>query len=192
MPLDKSIKDQIVLAALSAAGPAGDNAEEHEAAVLANVRQITATLLDDTSKFHKAADEIETASKFVGIIYLVKKEESSKRGLVYFEEAKGPVAEFRPRYTFEQVVAAHQAQVEAKAKGQKTPDLPEGIELIRTERTDILDGLNLARQATGLQGHRALIFKVMEPTRDPQKKVRVLRHLKDLGVVDSYKVPRAA
>ncbi|MFE6966804.1 hypothetical protein ACFVAJ_16970 [Agromyces sp. NPDC057679] len=192
MPLDKSIKDQIVLAALTAAGTAGDDADAHEAAVLAHARAITATLIDDTSKFHTAVDEIDGSSKFVAMINAVRKEASSKRAIVYFENASGPINEFRPQFTLEQVHQIHLEREALRAEKKKLPDLPDGLEMIRTERTDLADGVNLARYATGLTGHRVVVFKIMEPTRDPKVKVRVVRHLKDLGVVDSYVVPQKA
>lgn len=190
--LDKSVKDQIVVAAITAAGPVAGNVDAWEANVLGNARQIAAILADETSKFHKAVEEIEESQKFVGMVYLVKKEETSRRGLVYFQEAKGSAADFRPTYTYDQVAQIHATQAAAKAAGQRPADLPEGLELIRTERTDVLDGLNFAKVVTGLTGHRVLLYKVMEPTKDPQKKVRILKHVKDLGKVESYVVPQKA
>lgn len=57
---------------------------------------------------------------------------------------------------------------------------PEGLEPIRTDRTDNPDGLRMARQAKSLIGHRVLVFKQMEDA-GPDTKVRVVVHLIDLG-----------
>jgi hypothetical protein len=70
----------------------------------------------------------------------------------------------------------------------KTDDVtdkkPDGIESMRTERTDQPDGMSMYRRALGLKDHRVLVFKEVQPTADPNKKVRICLHLIDLGMPD--------
>jgi hypothetical protein len=70
----------------------------------------------------------------------------------------------------------------------KTDDVtdkkPDGIESMRTERTDQPDGISMYRRALGLKDHRVLVFKEVQPTADPNKKVRICLHLIDLGMPD--------
>ncbi|KQO98656.1 hypothetical protein [Leifsonia sp. Leaf264] len=190
MALDKAVKDSIILSAISGAGPVGDSIEDWEARVLAGSRQITAILGDDTNIFAKAIEEIEESAKFVALVSLVRPERSSTRGLVYFQvlprvgQGETPV----PTFDFQTVLAHHKAFVAARANGQQY-QLPEGLECIRTQRTDAIDGYNLAAQASGLVGHRAVFYKINEPIGNGSKNVRVVRLFKDLGKVESYVVP---
>lgn len=53
-------------------------------------------------------------------------------------------------------------------------------EQVRTDRTDTARGALMARTAKALVGHRVMVYIEMEET--PQgRKVRILRHLTDLG-----------
>ena len=61
---------------------------------------------------------------------------------------------------------------------------PNGLETMRTERTDQPDGMSMYRRALGLKGHRVLVFKDLQDTNDPKKKVRICLHLIDLGMPD--------
>jgi hypothetical protein len=61
---------------------------------------------------------------------------------------------------------------------------PNGLETMRTERTDQPDGMSMYRRALGLKGHRVLVFKELQDTNDPKKKVRICLHLIDLGAPD--------
>ncbi|WAC50536.1 hypothetical protein [Frigoribacterium sp. SL97] len=194
--MDASTKSSIIVAAMTAAGPVGDDAEMWEALVLRNVRNITATLSDTDSNFGRAVDEIEGASKYVAVISLVKKEQKSTRGLVYLQPVpriEGGVTP-APAYTFEQVLAIHEQQTAQRAAGKKPDDLPDGLEVIRTDRTDTgKDGLLMAKELTSLVGHRILVHKVMETSAKNEKiKVRVIKHAKDLGRYESYALPAPA
>ncbi|QNE48701.1 hypothetical protein F1C58_16720 (plasmid) [Glaciihabitans sp. INWT7] len=195
MALDKATKDNIIVAAITGAGPVGDNAEAWEAKVLAGARKITAVLSDPESVFVKAIDEIDSSTKFVALLSLVKKEAKSTRGVLYFQDVpriENGVSP-APLYTSEQIQAAHAIQVAARAAGTKSadmPKLPEGLEALRTERTDSLDGYNMAQDALGLIGHRVLVYKVIETMKtNPNLKVRVVRLVTDLGKYDGYVVP---
>lgn len=71
----------------------------------------------------------------------------------------------------------------------KTDDItekkPDGIETMRTERTDQPDGMSMYRRALSLKGHRVLVFKFIDTAgNDATKKVRICLHLIDLGMPD--------
>jgi hypothetical protein len=193
MAIDKAVKDSIIVAAITGAGPVGDNIDEWEANVLRGARRITAVLADESNPFAKAIDEIDTSSKFISLVSLVKREASSTRGVVYFQDIpKGEKGQHpAPQFTYDEVAAVHAIQAAARNAGQKPPDLPEGLEAIRTERTDVLDGLLLAKEATSLIGHRVVVYKINEPIKGGTLKVRVLRHMTDLGAYPGYVVPAA-
>ena len=195
MAIDSATRDQIIVAAVTGAGPVGDNAEEWEVSVLRGARKITAVLSDPESIFAKAVEEIDGAGKFVSLVSLVKKEKSSTRGIVYIQDVpriEGNVVPV-PRYTYEQISAIHVEQTAARTAGNKPDPRPDGLEAIRTERTDTLDGLTMAKEATSLIGHRVLIYKVQEVAKNnPNLKVRVLRHVTDLGRYESFVIPTPA
>lgn len=56
----------------------------------------------------------------------------------------------------------------------------DGIEQVRTERTDRPDGLAMAKKIKGLIGHKVVIFKEIEVMANGNKSA-VIRHVKDLG-----------
>jgi hypothetical protein len=194
MAIDKAVRDSIIVAAITGAGPVGPDAELWEADVLRGARRITAILSDETNIFGKAIDEIDTSSKFIALISLVRKEPSSTRGVVYFQNIpKGERGQYpAPLFTYDQITAVHAIQAAARKAGQKPPDLPEGLETIRTQRTDTSDGLLLAKEASSLIGHRVVIFKINEPIGDGKRNVRVVRHLTDLGAYEGYALPAPA
>lgn len=68
---------------------------------------------------------------------------------------------------------------------------PDGVEKARTERYDHPLGREMARRARSLTGHRVVVSIERESTSDGQRKVRVVRHLEDLGVDASVTVPDA-
>ncbi|MHB8318095.1 MAG: hypothetical protein ACYDEP_02520 [Acidimicrobiales bacterium] len=61
----------------------------------------------------------------------------------------------------------------------------DGIESVRTERTDTPLGLAMARRIRRLVGHRVVLWVEVEIIRDGASKTRVVRHIEDLGVVES-------
>ena len=62
----------------------------------------------------------------------------------------------------------------------------DGIEVARTERTDAgPEHVEFARKLVGLRGHRLLFWVEMQETAEGQK-VRVLRHVEDLGLADDW------
>lgn len=56
---------------------------------------------------------------------------------------------------------------------------PDGIESARTERTDNPEGLAMAKKLSELKGHRVLLW--IEVQEFDGGKVRVIRHVEDLG-----------
>jgi hypothetical protein len=59
---------------------------------------------------------------------------------------------------------------------------PNGNETVRTDRTDDPDGLMMARKVRALRGHKVLVYVELEPSKDGQRKFRVLRHIVDKGI----------
>lgn len=59
---------------------------------------------------------------------------------------------------------------------------PSGVESARTDRTDNPSGRALARRIRDLKGHRVMVWIAMEEIAGGGRKVRVLRHVEDLGV----------
>jgi hypothetical protein len=59
-------------------------------------------------------------------------------------------------------------------------------ESIRTDRTDSPEGLAMANLVKGLVGHKVMIWKEIETYNNGQGKVRVLRHIEDLGKDPSF------
>ena len=71
-------------------------------------------------------------------------------------------------------------QMKTKAHPQWAPN---GVEEARTERTDTAEGLMMAQRIRQeLMGHRVLAFIEMQTVGDGTRKVRVIRHIEDLGI----------
>lgn len=60
--------------------------------------------------------------------------------------------------------------------------LQPGYENVRTERTDDIDGKAMARAAQLLIGHRVTVYIELEPIRGGSQKARVLRHIDSQGI----------
>lgn len=114
---------------------------------------------------NKALDENSSEGKvFTGTVVSVIREQSSTRGLVTL-------------FT---------------GTEQANAGLPAGQESVRTERTDDPDGKAIARQAQLLIGHRVTVYIELEAIRGGATKVRVLRHLDDLGVDPNFEGNKGA
>lgn len=156
MPLDKP---QIILAAVNAAGPVGDDPAGWEARVEQLGVQLSA-MLDDNSRFSKAIDRVGAAKVFRGAVISVRQERSSTRGVVTLS------------------TGTDRSKTDAITK----QDLPGGCEQVRTDRTDSAVGLAMARRMTTLIGHDILAWVFLEPYAGGEAKVRVLVNVEDLGV----------
>lgn len=150
--MDDSLRTQIILAAVNAAGTRDEDEAPaaYEARVSAEARRIT-VMTGPTSTISRAIESIEKAKVFPAVIDSVKREASSTRGIVTL-----------------------------KAKPSKFHE--DGIETVRTERTDNPEGVAMVRALKPLIGHRVLVWVELESVNDGASKVRVLRHVEDLGL----------
>jgi hypothetical protein len=167
--MDSITRTNIILAAVSATGSQAEyttpvtgadgtvSAVSDPAAWQAKVQENAieiALMTSDKSDIVKALDEIEKAKVFTGTIVSVKKEQSSTRGVITLFTGT-----------------------------ERTRDgIEPGHEQVRTDRTDTLMGLAMARKARDLQGHKVLLHVLVEEYNGGQGKVRVVKSLRDLGV----------
>lgn len=150
--MDDATRTQIVMTAVTAAGPAGDDALAWQVRVAEQAARIVAM----TSPEHAIAKVVAGMSNskvFTGTVLRVDKEASSTRGLV----------------TLKTRVHAEYA--------------PDGIEKVRTDRTDNPYGMAMARRLRSLTGHRVTVWVEIEKMANGSgKTTRVVRHVEDLGV----------
>jgi len=64
-----------------------------------------------------------------------------------------------------------------------TKDRPDGIEQVRTERTDTADGASMWNRMKALKGHRVVIWIEVQEFNGGQSKARVVQHVEDLGLL---------
>ena len=155
--IDDATRTQIVLAAVGAAGPKGDDAAEWTARVRDNAVSI-AVMLGDNSSVSQALDKFLAAGKpFPATILGGKREARSTRVVVQFMNKDGEV------------------------------------EAIRTDRTDTPEGLAMSNIVRGLVGHKVLVWKELEEMGGGAagRKVRILRHVEDLGVDPEFATKKA-
>lgn len=118
---------------------------------------IAANAFGIVKQMDTAREQIAKAKTFIGTVTDVKKEQSSTRGVItLFTNTE-----------------------------QARDGLPAGHEQVRTDRTDSgVAGKALALKARSLIGHRVLVHVEIEEYqgKNGPGKVRVLRHLEDLGV----------
>jgi hypothetical protein len=79
-------------------------------------------------------------------------------------------------------IEASSTRVVVKLKTRPSERNPEGIEEARTERTDTPAGKAMSQRLRALKGHRVAIWVEVEPIPGSDRKVRVVRHVEDLGV----------
>lgn len=101
----------------------------------------------------KAQKQLAACKVFSGTIVDIKKEQSSTRGLITINTGTD----------------------------REKEGVPAGCEQIRTERTDNPEGKAMAKKVQGLKGNRVLVWVEVEEIKGGQSKVRVLRHVQDLG-----------
>ncbi|WP_028245557.1 hypothetical protein [Pseudoclavibacter soli] len=153
----------------------GETSREHDARVKAKIYELSARLGGENNPLVTAAQAIAECDVFTAVVGLVKKEKSSTRGLVYL--VQNPDEWTRERLRDE----VHTGYVAAR----KDYTFPDGVEVIRTDRTDTPEGLLLAKRATELVGHKVVVYKAHETLKnDANRKVKILRHLTDLGPTD--------
>ncbi len=131
---------QIALAAVTAAGPVGDDEIAWHERVADLAGKITQDLVSPFSPVRKSIEAITNADKkFVCVIERVQREKSSTRALV-------------------------------TVKARKSTYSPDGQETFRTDRTaGDAHALALAKYLTSLKGHKVLAYLAMEKTRDGRR-----------------------
>lgn len=114
--MEQAEKNQIVFAAVGAAGPVGEDAEAWAGRVLELAAQFTA-MLAPTSEVSKVIDSVSNSKVFTGTVLEIKKEESSTRGLV----------------TLKTKVSEHSPDGTEQARTERT-DTPLGLSMARRVR----------------------------------------------------------
>lgn len=79
--MEQSEKNQVVIAAIGAAGPVGDDSAEWNGRVLELAGQITA-MCSPTSDVQKVIDSVNDSKVFTATLLSIKKEATSTRGLL--------------------------------------------------------------------------------------------------------------
>jgi hypothetical protein len=79
-------------------------------------------------------------------------------------------------------IESSSTRVVVKLKTRPSERNPDGMEEARTERTDTPAGKAMSQRLRALKGHRVAIWVEVEPIPGSDRKVRVVRHVEDLGV----------
>lgn len=163
--MDSSTRMNVIAAAVTAAGPVGEDRAAWQAAVQELAIGIT-VMASETSQIAKAIESIENSKVFKGTVMSVKKETSSTRGIVTLHTGTDRVKD----------------------------GVPAGCEQVRTERTDNPVGLAMAKKMREMIGNSVLVWVEVEEYNNGAGKVRVLRHAEILGADLGYdeKVAAAA
>ncbi len=140
---------QIILAAVHAAGPAGEDRAAWMDAVCDLAAEIT-VMCSDRSRAARRVQSIRNSKVFTATIVGGKLEASSTRGIV-------------------------------NLRTKPTAQHPDGLEQVRTERTDTPDGMAMWSRLKALKGHRVVLFVEVQEYNGGQGKVRVVQHVEDLG-----------
>ena len=152
--MEENLKVQIILAAINSSAPRDYEIEESQAEWLGRVAEMTARITA------MCGDKSPLSQ-------IVEQVEQSKvfQGVV------------------QQVVkeqSSTRGLVQLKTRPSKFH--PDGIEEARTERTDSPIGLYMARHLKSLVGHRVSVWVEVESINNGAAKVRVIRHVEDLGL----------
>jgi len=161
--MEAQTRTAVIAAAYAAAGPLPVDADEdaraeHKARVVQAITTITVTAADEKSFANRAIDQVTPGPNvkvFTGTVVKVTREESTTRGIVHLR---------------------------TRVHAEYAPD---GIEQVRTERTDDSIGLAIARRLRSLKGHRVLLWVEIESftsKNGSKRKSRVVRHVEDLGL----------
>lgn len=157
MALEESARISVIVAAANMAGPVGDNQYKWNEKVLDNATLLM-EMAGEGSKVSKLITGMANSKVIFGTVLSVTKEQSSTRGVVTL---KTRVSKFSP----------------------------DGTEQARTDRTGNKEapeaGMEMARQLTGLVGHRVQVWIELEIPANAEpgsKGFRTIRHVKDLGL----------
>ncbi|MGL5827730.1 MAG: hypothetical protein ACRCYU_23420 [Nocardioides sp.] len=158
--MDSNTRTKLIAAAVVAAGPKTGYASlaEWSLAVQSTAVEL-AVMAGEDSKVVASIEQMSGVKVFSGSVMSVRKEKRSTRGVVVLET--GTERENKDPITGE--------------------TLPSGQEFVRTERTDDPMGLYVAQTARSLTGRKVRVYVEVESIGSGERKVRVLRHLEDLG-----------
>ena len=146
--MDQEHVNQIVLAAVGAAGPQNEDRTGWLDRVCDLAAEIT-VLCSERSRPARRVQSIASSKVFTATIVGGKLEASSTRGVL-------------------------------NLKTKPTDQHPDGLEQVRTERTDTPDGAAMWRKLKTLKGHKALLWVEVQEYNGGQGKVRVVQHVEDL------------
>lgn len=149
--MDSTQRTQIILAAVSAAGPSDGDESAWSDRVSALAASITA-MTDERSSVSAVVEGVSNAKVFTATVLGGKKEASSNRWVV-------------------------------SMKTKPSTFHPDGLEDARTERAEN-GGLAMANRVRGLVGHKVAIWIEVQTYDNGSGKVRVIRHIQDLGVAE--------
>ena len=147
--MEQEAVNEIVLAAVGAAGPVDDDRSAWMDRVCDLAAEIT-VLCSDRSRVARRVQAITNSKVFTASIVGGKLEASSTRGVV-------------------------------NLKTKPTQQHPDGLEQVRTERTDTPDGAAMWERLKSLKGHRVVLWVEVQEYNGGQGKVRVVQHVEDLG-----------
>jgi len=159
--LSETERRQVILAAVAAAGP--DNGPDERGLTwpqrVAESAGRIAAMLDPHSEVSRAIGHLEMAKVFPATVVDVRREASSTRALVTLRT---------------KVSDRH----------------PDGLETARSERTDDPLGLVMARRLASLKGHRVTLWVELQQMQgNADRRVRIIRHVEDLGPDASMPAP---
>ena len=147
--MEQASVNEIVIAAVGAAGPVGDDKTAWLDQVADLAAEIT-VMCSDRSRVARRVQAVSNSKVFTATIVGGKLEASSTRGVV-------------------------------NLRTKPTTQHPDGIEQVRTERTDTPDGMQMWDQLKALKGHRVVLWVEVQEYNGGQGKVRVVQHVEDLG-----------
>lgn len=153
MELTAEKRDTLIITATNMAGPIGDSKVEWEAKVSSNLRDLI-SMFDERSAQNRIIDQMTGPNTDKFVATIV--------GLEMEPSSK-------------RILVGFACEVDK--------DHPDGVEYIRTERTDSSqEARDLANYISDeLLGHRVVVYKELEVGKDQKTKFRVLRHVVDLG-----------
>lgn len=174
--MDDAIRAQIIMAAVTSTPPVTEPLKNREGDIVATEQELwqeqVASRARSISVMVGARSPIgrqlevmgaagdpdnDSAKIIVGTILRINREESSTRGVVTMK------------------TRVHEEFA------------PEGLEQVRTERTDTAAGLLMSlRVRNELIGHRVMAYVEMQQIPNTKKKTRVVIHFEDLGLDENF------
>ena len=151
--MEQEAVNEIVLAAVGAAGPVGDDRGAWMDRVTDLAAEIT-VMCSDRSRVARRVQSIASSKVFTAVVVGGKLEASSTRGVV---------------------------NLRTKATAQH----PDGLEQVRTERTDTRDGMAMWDRLKALKGHRVVLWVEVQEYNGGGSKARVAQHVEDLGTASA-------